>query len=80
MVLGYDAETEDFDIQLLNPPLKKTVKRLSLRFKDEDPRRFERRLQECRILREEALALRRYDAFVQSQVSSLPRGHMRADC
>ena len=48
--------------------IRKEVPRLSLLFDDEDERRFHERVQACHELREEARAIRRYTAFVDSQV------------
>jgi len=71
-VLEYDAETGDFLIEFSAPPhLQKVVKRLSILFDDEDTDKFYRRLESCRRLREEALAQRRYNSFLDAQQATI---------
>ena len=67
----YIEERGIWAIQFDVDGLVKEVKRLSLLFDDEDADRFALRLDECRELREECLALRRYTSFVNSQSSAL---------
>ena len=71
-VLEYDPASGDFLIEFSQAPfLQKVVKRLSILFDDEDQEKFYKRLESCRRLREEALAQRRYNAFLDAQATSI---------
>lgn len=66
-VLAYDADTQEFTIIFNGSNKQKRVKRLSLLFDDESEQRFRERVESCRVLRAENLAIRRYTQYVDSQ-------------
>jgi len=76
LVKSYEPSTQEFTIQFISntpdlKPLVKRVRRLAVRFADENSKRFEARLEHCRAMREQALAHRRLTDLVSQQPDSI---------
>lgn len=73
-VNSYKAETKEFEVTFLPKGVTKHVKRLNLKFDDEDSARFETRRNVAEEARREAKQMMRLDYYVEQQ----PKNNIRA--
>lgn len=66
-VLSYKEKTQTYKIIFSKNDKEKEVKRLGVLFDDENELKFRNRIEACKALKEECLAIRRYTAFVENQ-------------
>ena len=67
IVTGYDAETQEYEVQFSPSGIAKKVKRLNLHFDEEDASKFEERRRVAEQARKEAKSTLRMDYFIGKQ-------------
>ncbi|KAH9098913.1 hypothetical protein LEN26_016540 [Aphanomyces euteiches] len=77
-IQSYNPPTEKYTIQFVGSDKEKTVRRINLRFDNEDAALFQRRIDEAIRRREEAKAQMRFDHFVAQQSVQEPRAMSRS--